>query len=86
MSRSRIDEYRAISRDGSVDRTTKLAPHDPDAKAPCEIHYWPSEGLAARVSQTAGVRRRMGLRGVFMCGACAQRLVHRAPPMPGGKS
>jgi hypothetical protein len=42
--------------------------------ATCEIHYWPNEGLAARVQALLESRRKMRLPGLTTCTACNDRV------------
>ena len=70
MSKRTEADSRETFRTGAF-RTT-LTPVD--TKVPCEVHYWPSEGLLARVNDLIEARKRMGLRGVALCAACQTRI------------
>jgi hypothetical protein len=51
--------------------------------ATCDIHEWPTEGLAKRLMQA--MRERHGKGGVNACRECIERARASLPPRPLGE-
>ncbi len=56
-------------------------PPDVDPATVCEVHAWPTDGLARRL--VAAMRERHGKGGIYVCVACVERARASLPPREG---